>query len=47
MQYFGITPEQVRELQSWDADSRMAFDELAARLEFTPWGWGGRVALFF
>ena len=34
MQYLGITPDQVRELQSWDADSRMAFDELAASLEF-------------
>ena len=34
MHYSVITPDQVRELQSWDADSRMAFDELAARLEF-------------
>ena len=34
MDYSGLSPEQYRELQSWDADSRMAFEELAAHLEF-------------
>ena len=30
----GMTPEQGREVQTWDTDSRMAYDELAACFEF-------------
>lgn len=30
-----MTPEQLREYETWDADSRMAFDELAADLEYS------------